>query len=152
MAKEYKLDIFKLLAAIDKGDYHYYDKLSDEEKKDFSPLVVMRWMSGTDDPRQTIFLNELANPIVYSLNKHPGLMYKLLVCSSSKVQHRYKWVGNKKGSTKPKSLEVIKKYYGYSTRAAEDVRSLLSAAAIIEMAEELAYQKDEITKLKAELK
>lgn len=152
MAKEYALDIFKLLGEINKGNFNHYDSLTDEAKKEFSPLVVMKWMSSVDDPRQIVFLNELVNPLAFSLNKHPSLMYKLLVCSASKVQHRYKWVNNKKRSKKSKSLDVVKQYYLYSTRRAEEVLDMFSGSDIIEMAEELGYQKEEITKLKAEFK
>ena len=47
----FKLDIFKLLSTIDSSSSNIYASLSDEERKGFAPLVVMRWMTGTSDSR-----------------------------------------------------------------------------------------------------
>jgi hypothetical protein len=45
-----------------------------------------------------------------------------------------------------------KDYYGYSEREAESNLTLLSHDDVIELAEELGFQKEEMKKLKAELK
>ena len=43
--RKFKLDVFKTLAAADRKDRGYYDRLTDEEKKGFAPVVLARWMS-----------------------------------------------------------------------------------------------------------
>lgn len=40
------LDIFKVLEAIDKKDYQWFDTLSEEQQKKFVPYVVVHWMSA----------------------------------------------------------------------------------------------------------
>lgn len=151
--KSFKLDIFKLLGRLDKGDYHVWEKLSDEERKGFSSLVTMRWMSGTSDARQVVFLNELVNPMIFNLSDHPELQMKLLAIASSKQNKRYKWLSMKTTrKVKPKILNVIKEYLEYSSKDAEEASVLISNEDIISMAEELGYQPDEIKNIKKELK
>lgn len=153
MTTKYKLDIFSLFNKIDSGDLSFYNKLSDEEKKDYSPLIIMRWLSGCNDPRQIVFLNTLVNQMVFPLAKHPELLSKLLVVSSSKQKRRYSWVPQKKaGSKTPNKLRVLLEYYGYSAREAKNYLNILDDDSYVDMATKLGWQKDEISKLQKELK
>jgi len=45
-AKQHKLDLGDVLSALDRGDLGYYNKLTDDEKKGYTPLVLMRYMSS----------------------------------------------------------------------------------------------------------
>jgi hypothetical protein len=110
MAKEFALDIFNLLGQIDKKDSSFYSKLSDEQKKGYAPLIAMRWMSGTPDTRQIIFLNELVNQFVFNIGDHKELLYKLQCASSSGVSRRYAWLPAKNGAKKQKGLDVVMEY------------------------------------------
>lgn len=148
---EYKLDLFGILGKIDRGDYDFYEKLSPEEKKEFSPLIFMRWMSGCDDPRQITMLNAFVNKYVFPLGKHPGLLAKTLVTCSSRTPRRYKWITNKKSTNRPNSLKVVMEYYGMSARETKDQMSLIKQEDVLEMANQLGYQKDEVAKLKKEV-
>jgi hypothetical protein len=152
MAKEFALDIFNLLGQIDKKDSSFYSKLSDEQKKGYAPLIAMRWMSGTSDTRQIIFLNELVNQFVFNIGDHKELLYKLQCASSSGVSRRYAWLPAKNGAKKQKGLDVVMEYHNYGVREASSVMHLLSPDDIILMAEELGYQKTELAKLKKDLK
>jgi hypothetical protein len=148
----YKLDIFETLGKIDNrrsGDI--YSKLSESERKGFAPLVVMRWMSGTSDERQILMLNEFVNPMVFTLSSHPQLLMQLLQVASSKQSKRYTWLGVKSQKKNVESFEVIKQYFGISSREAKTY-SLPPSEEILQMAEELGWDKDKITKLKKELK
>lgn len=42
-----KLDIKRTLSAIDRKDYAFYDTLLEEEKKAFSPYVLLRYISNS---------------------------------------------------------------------------------------------------------
>ena len=148
----YKLDIFKLLGDLNSpkaGDI--YAKLSDDERKGFAPLVVMRWMSGTSDERQIILLNEFANPYVFPLGKHPHLLMQLLQVASSKTSKRYAWLGIKSKKKQVEAYRVIQEYFELSAREAKTY-TLPPVEELVKMAEELGWQKDEITKLQKELK
>jgi hypothetical protein len=152
MKKCFSLDIFKLLNDIDNpksGDL--YTTMSDDERKGFAPLVVMRWMSGTSDERQIILLNEFVNPYVFSLGKHPHLLMQLLQTASSKTSKRYVWLGIKSKKKLVEAYRVIQEYFELSTREAKTY-SLPPVEELIKMAEELGWQKDEIAKLQKELK
>lgn len=152
--KEHKLDLFQTLNKLSVKDQKFFHGLSDEEKKDFLPLILMRWMSGTKDPRQIIFLNELANPYVFALHKYKDILADLLTISSSGSSQRYTWlkVKSKKGTKTPTACKVIAEYYGYNQKHAQDALNLLTVEQILAYAEQLGYQSDEIAKIKKEMK
>lgn len=149
-----KLDLFQLLNGLSRKDFNSYKSLTEEEKKEVLPLIVMRWMSGTTDARQIVFLNELVNPFVFSTHKHKDLLVQLLsICGSGRGQ-RYTWnkAKSKKKSANPIATEVVKEYFGYNTTDAADAIRILSADDVMGYAIELGRQSEDITKLKKELK
>jgi hypothetical protein len=152
MAKEFALDIFHLLGQVDKKDALFFSKLTDEQKKGYAPLVAMRWMSGTTDEQQIVMLNELVNRYVFQIGDHKELLYKLQCAASSGISRRYSWMGVKSGAKKNKGLDVVMQYYTYTEREAEGVMPLLSKDDIYAMAEDLGFQKDELSKLRKDLK
>lgn len=154
MAKvQHKLDVFDVLRHLDKKDTRYFEKLTEEQQKAFVPLIVMRWMSGTTNIRQIIFINELVNHLVFSLHRHKQLLYYMLtICGSGQIQ-RYFWNKTKsKSSSMPKVYDVLKQYFDYNTNQVADVLPLLSNDDIIEYAEHLGRQPEEIKSIKNELK
>lgn len=152
--KKYKLNIFDVLGKLSKKNSAFYDNLSEDEAKALQPLVVMRWLSGTDDARQVYFLNELVNPFVFPLTKHKKLLVQLMsICTGGRFT-KYEWLKtkSKKGSSTPASLAVVKEYFGYNSRHANDALPLLSDDDILEYAEHLGRQPDVIRTIKKELK
>lgn len=151
--KQYKLDIFEVLRQIDKGNSTFYDNLSENEQKAFVPLVTMRWLSGTPSTAQIEILNQFINPYVFSLYTHRALLFKLLTLARSNKSQRYKWIPAKKsGGSQPVTLKVICEYYKCSSRVGKQYIEIIEEEKILKMAELLGYQKEEITKLKTELK
>lgn len=153
MAKERSLDIFELLPKIDQKDLHIWEKLSDEQRKEFSPLVVLKWLRGTDNLTQLEFLNELVNPVIFTLGQEKEFILKLMAICTFGGRKRYSWLSTK--SNKKKStlkIDMIMNYNHISKRESMEVVSLYNEEEILQMAEEIGYQKDEITALKKELK
>lgn len=149
----FKLDIFGLLGDLNNpkaGDI--YSKLTDEEKKGFAPLVVMRWMSGTSDERQIMLLNEFVNPRVFPLAKHPHLLMRLLQASSSKTNKRYNWLGVKSKKKNVEAIRAVQEYFDMSDREVKLLNPFPPEEEVLAMAESLGWQKDEMAKLKKEYK
>ncbi len=152
--KKYNLDIFKVLDKLSTKDTKFFEQLSEEDSKSLHPLVLMRWMSGTNEARQVYFLNELLNPMVFPLSKHKSLLLKLLTICGPGKPRRYNWnkAKGKKTSNTPKALELIKEHYGYNTNRAIDVLNFLKDDAILDIAEHHGKQPDEVRELAKELK
>lgn len=154
MASERKLDIFRVLEAINAKDTAFLDRLTEEEAKAFVPFVVQRWMSGTSSARQVFFINELLNPFVFSLQQHKQLLWNLMMVCSPGKSTRYAWnaLPSKKNTSKPTAVKVLQQYYGYSATEAVNVLDMLSRQDLIDMAEELGWQQEDIAKIKKEVK
>src|SRR5271154_2235756 len=149
----FKLDIFDLLGKLNSphsGDI--YSKLSEEERKGFSPLTTMRWLSGTSDKRQIMMLNEFVNPYIFALGKHPHLLMMLLQVASSKTGGRNNWLAIKSNKKNVESMKVVSDYFEMSEREVKTLNPFPPEKEIIQMAEELGWQKEEMTKLKKEFK
>jgi len=148
----HKLDIFDVLNAISTKDVHFFSKLSPEEQKSIQPFVLQRWLTGGYDPLQTILINEVVNPYVFEFYQHPQLMWMLMTICTSGKPTRYRWIrAQQQKYAHPNTLEVIKQFFSYSTKEANDALPLLSDDDIINYAEQLGYQTDEIKAIKKEL-
>ena len=154
----YKIDLFPLLRNISTKNIAYYDTLTEENLKEFSPYVIMRWLtgcSGADNARQIVYLNEFVNPYAFELNKnHKKLLYNLLTVCTSGRDCRYKFVKTnpKRQSEFPISVGIIQKMFDYSYRDANATVVLFTDENIINMGTQLGLQKTEITNLKKELR
>jgi hypothetical protein len=108
--REYKLDIMEVLKALDMGDRAYYDGLTDEEKKAYVPLVIMRWMSALPDQNSArhysvLAVNDLVNVGFWELSKHTELQH-LLLCSAGTGRKQFRqWIAAGGRKTKTKKLD-----------------------------------------------
>lgn len=150
----HKLDIFRVLNHTSRKDPKFFKELTEEEQKAYQPLIVMRWLTGTTDARQIYFINELVNPFVFTLTKHKELLYFLMTTCTSGKQQRYYWnkALSKKSTKTPTAVSVIKDYFNYSTLHAIEALPLLSTDDILDYAAQLGRQKEDIAKIKKEMK
>jgi len=109
MAQKPKLDIFKMLNALDNKDYNFYDNLSDDEKKGFSAFLGLKWGSSVNGGNilqhyYLVSMNHYANIHLFDINKHPKLQWLSLASASpNNGIKRHEWLGTKKKvSNKPK--------------------------------------------------
>jgi hypothetical protein len=158
--KAFKLDIFSILSRLNKSELDLWNTLSEEEQKGFSAYVITRWMSGTKDAYQLTIIDEFVNNHLFNLGTkdgfkidHTELFCKLLACCGLNDSRRFVWKPESKKSGKMSSmaLDIVKEYYDFSEREAKQSLPLLSSEDVIQLAEELGYQVDEIKKLKKEL-
>jgi uncharacterized protein YeaO (DUF488 family) len=83
------LDIFKVLEAVDKKDYLWYSKLTEEQQKKFVPYVITHWMSainatGMLGAYYTMSTDSNANRHLFNerITQHPELQW-LMLCAAS---------------------------------------------------------------------
>jgi len=107
-----KLDIKRELNAVDHKNYSFYDNLTDEEKKAFSPYILMRYTSNVQGDRdiQEWFLemtNECVNKNHWELSKnHKALLWKLFAATGAGIStfHPYLAAGKKEKANRIEKL------------------------------------------------
>jgi len=142
----HKLDIFKVLSALDNKDYIFYDSLSDLEKKGFTAFLTNKWMASVEGSTelQHYYLastNHYSNKHLFDINKHPKLQYLSLVASSPGIgKQRHVWIKSKKKEIS-KSKQNIKKILTdmYPTYKEEDIEVLSTMVTKRELSK---YAKD----------
>jgi hypothetical protein len=154
MAAERKLDIFRVLNATNAKDATFLSNLSEDERKEFQAFLVMRWMSGTYDASQVYLINEFVNPYAFSLTKHKELLWQLMTACNSGKNQRYSWnkLPGKREAGKPNATKAVMQYFGYSVSHAVDAMQILRRSQIIEMAEDMGWQQEDIAKIRREIK
>ena len=142
------LDIKRELAAVDLRNYDFYDNLTDEEKKAFSPYVLMRYISNVDGSRELHewFIdrtNELVNKDHWTLSKsHKPLLWKLCagVGIGDKMFHPYL-----KAGTKAKAVKIEKLLASlYPAMKMEDIKlmaSMMDKSDIEELFDKMGFDK-----------
>lgn len=82
-------DLFEALAALDKKDYGYIDRLTEEQQKKFVPFMMTHWMSaikasGDLQGYYVMSVEYNANKHLFdeTVMKHPKLQW-LMLCASS---------------------------------------------------------------------
>lgn len=125
-----KLDIKRELKAVDTRDHDFYSNLTDEEKKGFSPYILMRYVSNVqgDKDLQEWFLettNEHVNKNHWTLSKnHKELLWKLFASTGvgAPMYHPYLAAGKKE------KIDKIEKLIAeiYPAMKIEDVKLLAS--------------------------
>ena len=107
-----KLDIKRELKAVDQKDYDFYANLTDEERKAFSPYILMRYTSNVkqDTDIQEWFVemtNECVNKHHWQLSKnHKELLWKLFAATGTGIScyHPYLAAGKKEKVNKIEKL------------------------------------------------
>ena len=73
MAKKPQIPLKDVMAAVDKKDRGFYNRLTDEQKKAFSAWMMMRYCSsvqGRDAANYIYLTNELVNFQFMEVSKH----------------------------------------------------------------------------------
>jgi len=110
-----RLDLNRVLGALDKKQWDFYDRLTDEEKKAFTPYLMLRYASSVsgDFELASYYLlatNHYANEGFFDIAKHPKMQWLCLAAASpgmSKVRHP--WIGFKKKADADKKTNAKKK-------------------------------------------
>lgn len=146
--------IFDYLANIDKHNVGFFDMHSEEEQKKFSAFMCMMWLSFSKSNEQVVLINDVVNRYIFSLYKHPKLIWMLLCLCGKGSSQKYQYVKRiEKEQSKKQTLEIIQQYYSCSLREAISYLSLFKEVEqVVDLANALGYEKTQITELKKEWK
>lgn len=92
--KEPAIPLKEVMAAIDKKDRGWYNRLPAEKKKAFGIWMMMRYASsvqGRNAEHYLLMVNEFVNQNFSDISKHPELQWLLMsICGSGKIEfHPY---------------------------------------------------------------
>lgn len=113
-----KLNIAYEMRAFDKKDRNFYKDLTEEERKKFSPYLMIRWGSsvqGSAELQQYYLLscNENLNKHFFSFSRHPELQWLLATTVSPGMgSFRHDWIKQKKREGKDtKAIKFLRQIY-----------------------------------------
>ena len=143
-----KLDIKLELAAVDTRDYDFYDNITDDERKAFSPFVLMRYtanVKGSTDV-QAHFVeqtNDRLNKNHWDLSKnHKGLLWKLsaTIGTGDKYYHQYLKAPSK---AKPVKIEKLlaELYPAMKMSEIKLLASMMDKKEITELFDKMGFDK-----------
>jgi hypothetical protein len=143
-----KLDIKRELRAVDTRDYDFYDGLSDEEKKAFSPYILMRYTSNVqgDKDLQEWFLettNECVNKHHWTLSKnHKPLLWKLFSATGvgQSMYHPYLAAGKKAKANKIEKL-LAEIYPAWKLDDIKTLASMMDKKDVEELFDKMGFDK-----------
>jgi hypothetical protein len=141
-----KLDIGRELSAVNNRDHNFYKNLTEEEKKVFSPYILMRFVSNPKCDIETYEfildrVNELVNKNHWQLSKnHKELLWKLFASCGVGFDLKYSYL---KMGSKAKVNKIEKLLLELNpTMKVDDVKlmaSLMSKADIKQLFDDLGF-------------
>jgi hypothetical protein len=137
---KYKLNMFDALKAMDNKDRSFYDNLNDQEKKGFSPFVMVRWASAVNhsmtemDEWWVKATNQRFNTNMIDLmsgeSKHPKLVWLMSTTASPGMgAMKHQWIGYKKKDKTAKTASGRLKTFAkeqFPTMSDDEIELLLS--------------------------
>jgi hypothetical protein len=129
MSKAPMLDMFKrVLPAIDTRNKKFYESLTDEEKKGFSPWLVQRYLSSAESATSEviehylIMTNDIVN-VNFSDIKDPEMTWKLMsiVGIGKSVKHPYVAPGKGRKKKSNKFKQWLHDQYPYLNEQELDI-------------------------------
>jgi hypothetical protein len=135
-----KLNIGNEMRQFDRKNRDFYNELTDEERKKFSPYLMIRWGSAVEGSRDlqefyVISTNERLNKHFFAVNTtaHKKLQWLMATAVSPDMgTPRHVWIAPKKkeagASAKRKSLQEI--YSGYKDDEIDAMMQLVSQKEI----------------------
>lgn len=90
------------MAQFDRKNRNFYTELTDQERKDFSNYLMIRWGSSVQGSRElqefyVIACNERLNKHFFAINRHPQLQWLCATTVSPGLgTYRHQWIAPKK--------------------------------------------------------
>jgi hypothetical protein len=141
------------MAAYDRKDRDYYDKFTDEERKQFSTYLMLRYGAsvGGNKDLQAYYLmatNKFVNKYFFDLNKHTKLQWLMCTTVSPNMGKQFHyWLAAKKkeGKSTNKLRKVVAELYPNMKSDEMDMfLSMNTEKEIKEYCKELGWNDDRI--------
>ena len=141
------------MAAYDRKDRDYYDKFTDEERKQFSTYLMLRYGAsvGGNKDLQAYYLmatNKFVNKYFFDLNKHTKLQWLMCTAVSPNMGKQFHyWLAAKKkeGKSTNKLRKVVAELYPNMKSDEMDMfQSMNTEKEIKEYCKELGWNDDRI--------
>ena len=134
-------DLFKALDALDKKDYGYLDRLTEEQQKKFVPYMMTHWMSaikasGELGAYYVMSTECAANKHLFNeyVQKHPKLQWMMLCAASPGMGKQFhQWIPHMSGKVaslkEPAKAKEVKEYYSkiYKGASTNDLAAITEA-------------------------
>ncbi len=97
------------LNAMDFQKYEFFINLTEQQQKDISTWVLMRYMSSSKNRAEDhlVFTNSIVNVNFNLLRNHKELQWKLLACVGTGTKQYHPWIKPPKGAIKNKIETII---------------------------------------------
>jgi hypothetical protein len=148
--KERKLELKTILSALDRKQIGFYDSLTDEQKKEIEPYVLMTFMSSCSNIKlaysHLLMVNEVVNVEYEEIRKHPKMQWMLLCLCGSGANQFHPWIA------RPKKQKNNNKIYNflsqiYPTLKKDEIELLEevnSKEELMELAKQQGYSDAEL--------
>lgn len=146
---KYKTNITEVLKAIGRRDTKYFNQMTPEKIQSLSPYVVFLWTKYSNDSNQhlrVVLSNEIVNDYLFSLQKDPLLLLKLITVSQGLFGSTYFTFKKNKKQDESFALSLVQEYYGLSKDKAMDSLRCLSLTDLKELGVQLGYENTELNK------
>ena len=110
MAKKPLLQIKDIMAAGDRKDYGYYERLTDEQRKSLNLWMTQRYASSVQGKfagHYLVMINEFMNTHWSDVSKHPELQWKLMCLAGTGKPQFHPFVKVPKAKRKKDRVEEI---------------------------------------------
>jgi hypothetical protein len=129
LSKPRNLDIRALLNAVDRRDSDWLMAQPEAARKEFAPLVVMRWAAGVTDGVAAAYMlwliNHRVNRHLFDLHQYPDLCYRLLAsCGLDRSLSREWLAGPQRTTGGNKALNLLAEHHPMANEP--ELRMLLS--------------------------
>lgn len=149
-----KLPLKNQLDALDKKKRGWYSNLSDEDKKQISPWVLMRYLSSSqNNNRQFIdyyleMTNDVVNVHFNSVRHHPELQIQLMQAVGIGRTEYHPWIAPGKKGKESKMHSIVSDFYpNLNDDEVELFVQNNSKEELVDMLDQLGYSKKDIKKI-----
>ena len=121
------LDLKKTLKAADLRDKNFYDQMSEEDQKLYSPFMLMKYMASVKGEQwmqehYVEMINECVNKHLWTVSKHKKLAWMLTAMCGVEQGQFHPWLGSKKKSGNNDKQKLLTQLY--ANMKSDDIETL----------------------------